>query len=200
MKFTASTRITRNGNQDWLLPIHAALYKGFGGMIFGEGLILQNEPADSADITGNLGWLRPADAKAKVFPLGFLKEVVAMGEKYSFTKTTSLLSGSSTTASFTQTIAPVGGVQISQGGTWPSSNTPMLTVPVLPGLKLSFAGKTGVFKGTVPVMVNGKAIGIPYEGVILSKPLTLPGGTNPVRGAGFMSKDASLGSIEISVP
>ncbi len=199
-KFKAATRITQDSNQNWLLPLHAPVYGKSGGMIFGEAIILQTEPADAADVTGNLGWLRPANAKALVFPLGFLKELGLIGERYTFTKSISVLSGSSATTGFTQKVSPAGGSTIFQGGTWPASNVPVLSLPVTDALKLSFSAKDGIIKGSVGQMVNGKSVAIPYSGVIFSNPLTLPGGNTPVRGAGLMSKDAILGQIEITQP
>lgn len=200
MKFTTTTLLTQDGNQNWLLSIHAPLYSGAGGMINGEAIISQTPPLDTPAVTGNMGWLRPSNARAKAYQIGFLKEMAIMGEQYSFAKTISVLSGTGASAGFTQIISTTGGTQISQGGSWPSSNKPFLNSPVTPGLKLSFSGKTGVFKGKVPVVVNGKPIGMPYQGVILSRPVVLPGASSPVRGGGFFAKDATFGQIEILVP
>ncbi len=118
-------------------------------MIWGEVLLPQVEPTGAADVEGSLGWLRPADAKAKLFAGGFLKALDPNGKRYAPVKDVSLFSGNATPAGFTLNVDPSGtvlGAVLAQAGTWPKSNSPVLTMPVGAKLTLSFTGTTGVFK------------------------------------------------------
>ena len=198
--FTTTSRTLDDGNGNWLVPVHIPLYTSFKGMLTGEIVLPKVEPSNSADVLGSLEWLRPADASATMFPDGFLKELVPLGERDPLQKNISRLSGDATTAEFKLVVDPSGALlpaAVAQAGMWPKSNVPLLTAPVASGLKLTFTGASGVFKGTFVRTVNGKSVSTPYEGAILASPLILPGESSPVCGGGFFSTGTASGPVEI---
>jgi len=200
--FTTTSQIEDDptGGLNWLLPVDIPLYTGSAGMIFGTVYLPKTEPADAPDVTGSLGWLRPANNEAKMFPSGFLKSLAPLGERFQLAKNISLSTGTDATGNFTLTVDPSGTVlptPVAQAGTWPMTNIPLLTKPVNSVLKLTFTGTTGVFKGTFSRTINGKPVSTPYEVAILANPLTLPNETGPVRGGGFFSNGTASGPVKI---
>jgi hypothetical protein len=59
----------------------------------------------------------------------------------------------------------------------------------------ALTGLPAVFKGTFNRTVSGRAVSTAYEGVVLANPLTLPGESAPVRGAGFFTTPAASGAV-----
>ena len=197
--FTTTAQIEDDptDSTSWLLPVYIPLYAGSGGLLAGEIYLSKSE---TADVNGSFGWLRPANSAAKIFPSGFLKALAPLGKRYQLTKNISLLTGTTDVGNFTLTLDQSGIVlpsAISQDVTWPASNVPMLTAPVTPGLKLGFAGTTGIFKGTFIRTLNGKPVTTTYDGVVFASSLTLPGEATPVRGGGFFSTGTASGTVEI---
>ena len=201
--FTATSQIEDDPTDvsNWLLPVYIPLYTGSAGVIFGDVFLPKTEPADAGDVTGTLGWLRPAITAAKMFPGGFLKPLDPLGERwYQLAKNISLLTGTDATGNFTLTVdrsETVLPAALTQAGTWPMTNIPLLPKPPIAALKLTFTGTTGLFKGTFNRTVNGKPVNTPYEGAVLANPLTLPGETTPVRAAGFFSTGTASGPVEL---
>ena len=118
-------------------------------------------------------------------------------------KGSSFLTGTAATGNFTLTADPSGTVlpaALTQNGTWPATNIPLLPKPPIAALKLTFTGTTGLFKGTFSRTVSGKPVSTPYEGAVLANPLTLPGETTPVRAAGFFSTGTASGPVELTSP
>ena len=165
-------------------------------MLCGNITISKTVPADSAVVTGSLGWLRPANMKAKMFASGFLTSLAALGEKYQLEKNISLLTGNETTGSFLLGLDPAGAA-VTQPGTWPKTNIPALTKPVPAGMSLTFTGTTGVFKGAFKRVDGAKSVSTAFEGVVLANPLALPDTTGPVRAAGFYTTGNNSLPVEI---
>jgi len=201
--YTTTSPVVDGGDGNWLVPVHIPLYTGSAGMIFGEVLLPKTGPADSADVTGSLGWLRPANTRAKMFPAGFLKSLDPLGESYQLIKNISLLTGTSATGNFTLTADPLATLlpaALTQAGAWPANNVPLLPKPATAAMKLTFTATTGLFKGSFSRTINGKPLSTPYEGAVLANPLTLPGGLAPVRAAGFFSTGTASGPVELTAP
>jgi len=199
MAFTSSSLAVDGGSGTWLVPLHIPLYAGSKGMLVGEVIVSPSQPADSADVTGTLGWLRPLDTKAKVSADGFLKPLDPIGEAYQTPKGISFLTGNVESGSFTVTADPQARVLSARQdltGTWPKTNVPTLTKPA----KITFAPKTGLFKGNFQRTVNGKATNTPYEGVVFAHALTLPGETTAIQGGGFFSTGSAFGQVELTAP
>ena len=202
--FTASVQIEDDLSVNLLLPVYVPVYASSAhntpssGMLFGEALLPKIEPADFHDVTGSLGWLRPASDTAKMFPSGFLKPLDPVGETYLLTKNQSFLTGTEATGNFTITMDPASTPPlVEQTGTWPKSNIPLLDKPVSSKMSLTFAGATGVFKGTFQrTTETGKKVSSAYEGVLLANPITLSGTASAVRAAGFYSTGAESVATE----
>jgi len=197
--FTTSARTVDDGAGNWVVPVHIPLYTGFGGMLLGEVVMPKIEPAAAADVEGSLGWLRPAPANGAMFPAGFLKTLSLQGERYQLKTGLSLLTGGDVApGNFTLTVDP-GLAALTQNGTWPATNVPVLTKPVATGLSFTFTPTTGVFKGAFlrPVGLTNTKVSTAYEGVIFANPLTLHGESTPVSGAGFFSTGSASGPVEI---
>jgi hypothetical protein len=202
--FTTTSRTVDDGTGNWVVPLHIPLYKTLG-VLTGEVILPKTEPANDADVFGVLQWLRPADAKAKAFLDGFLKELSLAGERYlPLVKGTSLISKTTANGTFTITVDPdsVLTPAVTQAGTWPGTNVPLLPKPAAAGLKLTFTGATGIIKGSFvrSVIVNNKtkSIATPYEGVILANPLTV--GTTTLTGGGFFSTGPATAPVELTTP
>ncbi len=196
--FTTSARMVDSGDGNWVVPVHIPFYTGFGGMLLGEVVVPKAEPAATADVVGSLGWLRPANAKATLFPAGFLKTLAPQGERYRLMSGLSLLTGSATPGNFTLTIDPglaALPAPLTQPGTWPATNLPVLTKPLPTGLSFTFTPSTGVFKGAFLRPVGLTKVSTPYEGVILANPLVLPGASAPVHGTGFFTTPTASGTV-----
>jgi hypothetical protein len=182
-----------------VVPVHIPLYTGFKGMLLGEAVVSKTGPA-AADVVGSLGWLRPANATtATMFPAGFLKTLAPQGERYRLTTGLSLLTGNATTGNFTLTVDP--GLAaltspLTQNGTWPNTNAPVLTKPVATGLTFTFTPTTGVFKGAFLRPVGLTKVSTPYEGVILGTSIELAPGS-PLRGTGFFTTPTGGGKVEL---
>ena len=136
-----------------------------------------------------------------MFPSGFLKTLTPQGERYRLTTGISLLTGNATTSNFTLTIDP--GLSaltttLTQNGTWPKTNAPVLTKPVLTGLTFTFTPTTGVFKGAFLRPVGQTKVSTAYEGVLFGTSMDLTPGT-PLRGAGFFTTGPASASVELTV-
>jgi hypothetical protein len=196
--FTTSARTVDDWAGNWVVPVHVPLYTSFGGMLLGEVVVPKVEPPGAADVVGSLGWLRPANPQATMFKAGFLKTLAPQGERYRLTTGNSLLTGNATTGNFTLTVDPglaALTMALTQNGTWPNTNAPVLTKPVTTGLTFTFTPSTGVFKGAFTRPVSGRAVSTAYEGVVFGSPLTLPGASSPVRGAGFFTTPTASGTV-----
>jgi hypothetical protein len=161
-------------------------------MLLGEVVVPQTEPPAAADVVGSLGWLRPANA---MFPAGFLKTLTPQGERYLLKTGNSLLTGDTTTGNFTLTVdrgLVALTTALTQPGTWPMTNAPLLTKPVPTGLTFTFTPTTGVFKGAFLRLVGLTKVSTPYEGVLLGKSI-IPG--SPLRGAGFFTTPTASGTV-----
>ena len=197
-KFTAAPMSTDAGDGNWLLPCYAPVYSGATGMIWGEILIPKVPESGSPAVTGDIGWLRPENAK--LAQAAFLKVVEPIGGRYiPPLKGISLLSGNATAANFLLTVDPAShSVQtFSPTGLWSLSNKPTITQTPVP-VKLSYTSASGLIKGSFSRMVGGKTVSTPYEAVVFSSPLALPGGADELRGAGFFSAGGAAGAIELS--
>jgi len=193
--FTTSARMVDDGGVNWVVPVHIPLYTSFAGMLLGEVVVPKTEPAAAADVVGSLGWLRPVDAKATMFPAGFLKTLTPQGERYRLTTGLSLLTGNATTGNFTLTVDPglaALTTTLTQNGTWPKTNAPALTKPPT-GMTFTFTPTTGVFKGTFLRPVGLTKV-TAYEGVLFGKSVELTPGI-PLRGAGFFTAPNASGEV-----
>ena len=187
-------------SKNWLLPIYLPLYPGAGGMVFGDVYLSKTEVLGVGDVTGSLGWLRPVMPAAKMFANGFLKPLDPIGKRYQQSKGISVFTGTSATGNFTVTADPSATVllaPVEQEGSWPMTNIPLLNKPVVAGLKMTFTGSTGLFKGTFSRTESGKLIATTYDGAVLATPLVLPGETTEVHAGGFFSTGKESGAVEI---
>ena len=195
-KLTVSPRAVDPGGSNWLLPVHALLYSKATGMLRGEVSLPKVAPANAPDLAAELGWLRPADPKK--LQTAFLKPLASLGERYiAPAKGVSFLSGSEAESGFSLVVDPDGQF-VTQTGTWPGSNKPLLTNPVASGLKISYTSASGIVKGSFNRPSGTKAVSTKYEGIVFSKPLTPPGSISTIRGGGFFSTAGAAGSVEIS--
>ena len=124
------------------------------------------------------------------------------GQVWTWTKGTSALGGSS--SNFTVTLTAPDGAPLSAGadslsGSLPASNKAVWN-PALPkGFLMKISPSTGAVSGKVPATLGGKAVLLPYQGVLFSDSLDI-GSDRPVRGAGLVSGNGSSGTMEITVP
>jgi len=192
--FTTSAR-TVDGGDNWVVPVHIPLYKALDGMILGEVYVPKASPST---VAGTLEWLRQDDkAAGAMFPIGFLKPLAPQGNQYQLKPNISLLTGNATTGNFTLTIDPglvVLTTALTQNGTWPKTNAPVLTKPPT-GLSFTFTPTTGVFKGAFLRPVGKANVSTPYEGVIFGSPLTLLGELAPVHATGFFTTPTASGTV-----
>lgn len=195
--FTSTSRTVSGNDLTWVVPVEVPLYPKLGGMIVGELQIPKAEPADAADVVGNLGWLRPANAKPnpskpKPFDAGFLKQTEPAGERYTAPiKGTCFLTGLATDATFT-----LDAVMRTLPGTWTAKNVASLTKPCT----IALVPASGIIKGKVVAEFNMKKVTTPYEGVILAHPIILPGGATAVQGAGFSPTAVGSDPMQLTVP
>jgi hypothetical protein len=152
---------------------------------------------------GNFEWLQAANSSSQVFPAGFLGQTSVFGSLYALVAQNSLLSGNRTTAGFTLNIDPQRSAlatAISQNGTWPSSNVPVLTQPISVGLKVTFTSANGSVQGSFNRTVNGAQIPTQFQGVMFGKPLSIGVGQPQLRGAGYFISGNQSVPVEITLP
>ena len=191
---------------NWLVPLYDVFDKVSSGVLKGELLLPKTPVSGGSEVkegAAGLGWLKLADAKNKLFPAGFLKQLNAVGARWlALSKNVSLFSGDSSTANFQVLLDPLAEalpLPISQPATWPATNVPKLTAPVTNGLAINFQPTTGIFSGSfsrTPKTAN-KAVKTNFEGVVLSHPLPLEEGGTPVRGAGFFTTETESAAFEL---
>lgn len=208
----STTASSTDGDKDgaagaWVFPVSFSPYGKVAGAVIGEVYLAKTEPAAPASVTGDFGWVRPVVPKSPLFPGGLIANITAVGEFYQLQTGVSLVSGSGAAGNFTLSFDPDAEVlssAVTQDGTWPATNLPLLTAPVQNGITLVFTGAkvkpgaatagrfTGVFKPD-PLLKKG----IAYSGIVFTTPVTLPGDASPVRGVGFFLNGASTGRVEI---
>lgn len=162
-----SQKVVLSKNGQW--PFHGALYGGQGTI---QGwLILTNRTTN--DIRGSLGWIKPAQPKAKLYPSGFTGETTTLGSQYDRPATST-----NRVLNLTQTKL------IFSGGGLSSALTNIITlsernkVGNLSGSKLSMSISTssGLYGGTVVNPATGKPSS--FKGAVLQ---------NQNGGAGFLA-------------
>ena len=190
-KVTASAYLVDPGGDAWQLPVHAFAYVKSSGLLWGNMLFQKIVSDETSDIAGELEWFRPDNAK--LGHAGFLKTVQPAGKRYlPPDKGISFLGGTPNPAEF---LLAFGSDLHGTPGIWPPTNKPLLIGP-LPG-NLKFIALTGVVRGSLTELVEGKPVAKPYEGVVFTHPLLIPGGATPLRGAGFSAKGSSSVAVEI---
>lgn len=204
-RFNAPTAAV-DGDKDgidgyWIIPVYAAPY-GAGGCLTGEFYIAKNEAAADPDVTGNLGWIRPAKAGSLAFPAGFRRALSPLGQAYTAPATgVSVISGTSSTASFSMRVDPFAralAAPVTQPGSWPASNIPLLAPPVQNGLTLAFAPASGLVTGTIKTSPAATARALGFQGVMIPQGVTLPGSALPLKGVGVVVYPSGGAEVEIS--
>jgi hypothetical protein len=160
--------------EDLVAPVFVRLYRG-QGLLTGELLIDKVQPDQGASVDAGeqpWGWVKPGDET-------LLEAVEVKGRAFAVTRGVSVFTGSADPGQFqvTGVVTAEDDTIVSFPGTWPSNNKPTFTDRRT--YRLSFAGGTGVFRGSVN---NPKAA---YEGVMFDKPIVLVEGQPAVHGAGF---------------
>ncbi len=201
--WTAGPRLTSDGGPAWRLPVHLPLYAGAAGVVWGDLAVVKDPVASGSDVTGNLGWLRPANSKAVLQPAGSLGSLDLVGTRLAMSPGISAWSGGTSAGSFQLGIDPAAGLlpaALVHPGNWPSSNAPSLTKPAPSGLTFSFSAATGQWRGNFPRSMAGRVVSTAYEGVLFGKALKLPGQDTEVRGGGFFLTGPASGSVVLREP
>jgi hypothetical protein len=188
-----------SGDGNWVMPI----YSTGNGVFTGEIVIPKIPSAGTPELLGNFEWLQAANSLSQVFPAGFLGQTSVFGSRYSLAAQNSLLSGNRTTAGFTLNIDPQRSAlasAISQSGTWPSSNVPVLTQPISVGLKVTFTSANGSVQGSFNRTLNGAQIPTQFQGVMFGKPLSIGVGQPQLRGVGYFISGNQSAPVEITAP
>jgi hypothetical protein len=139
-------------------PIYLPLYGG-------QGLLLSWLALGSSTtkpLSGQLGWIKPAQAKARFYAQGFLLMTNGLGSGYvrpskgspvlSFTDVDIVLSGGELATPITNHVALGPGNKVTSADK----------------AKLSFVPNSGSFRGSVPNPTGGKSGTIPFTGVVLT--------------------------------
>src|SRR5262245_18202018 len=140
----------------WQWPLFFSLYKGSGVMI--GWMTITN--LSNNHIDGAVSWIKPPQVGAKFYAGGFTSETSALGSPYKFTNGVPILNIQTGMAwvangnlpqSFTNEVA------------FTNTNTRATGTTNTTGLTIT--SSSGLFKGTVPNPVSGKAITV--NGVVL---------------------------------
>jgi hypothetical protein len=142
-----------------LWPMYAPLYHNQGAIL---GWLTFNTNQPSSGLAGNLNWIKPALASAKVYPGGFTNLAMpALGSSYSST--------ASPLIALTNGIAVFAGAALSAPFTNSVANSASASDRVVNNssnrLTLGITAETGVFNGNV--IVPGTTRSFPFHGVLL---------------------------------
>ena len=154
-KMSQSSTVSKRGD----CPIYVPLYGGQGSFL--SWLALGSSTINP--LSGQLGWVKPAQAKTKCYAQGFLLMTDVWGSRYvrppkgspvlSFTDMDVVLSGGGLTAAITNHVVLGPGNKVTSA----DNKT-----------KLSFASNSGSFRGSVPNPAGGKSGTISFTGVVLT--------------------------------
>lgn len=209
IRFTASSRIVEKSTaaDEWTIPISRAVAPGTSGLLHGEGVFPQNPLPDAPDISTTLSWLHAPNIKTLFFPNGLLATMDVVGSKWTVIKNVKVLTGDPSLpfdpTVFTLTLDPEMGVlpiEISQPGSWPTTNKPTLTPnPVLPkGLSFSYNPTTGVITGKVIKPGLPSPVSLTYRGILFASPIEeVP---NLIYGLGYLYDGIQSGKVQVTVP
>ena len=182
-KLSGMAKTVEDGEGGWKLPVAIPL-SSVKGLLHGEAPVNSAPDVDELHISANdpWTWSRPANTKAKSFAAGFEEELDVFGKVWTWTKGTSALGGNS--ANFTLMLsAPMGAA----------------TAVGADSFSLKIVPTTGLVSGKVPATQGGKALILPYQGILFSENVDT-GSAGPVLGAGFVTGNGSSGMMEISQP
>jgi hypothetical protein len=196
----SSVRSFDDGNGNWDVPAFAQLYKGGTGMLWGDLVLPKVKTEGVPEVEGDAAWLKPEDAKSKIFPEGFLNVIEPVGTGFALTKGISFLSGTADDGAFNLVIDPVPDLldaSILQAGTWPATNLPKLTAPVENKLTLRFTAAAGTVKGTFQRPADPRPVSTTFEGVVFAYPIAIAVGGDPIRGGGFFSTGTACAPFQI---
>jgi len=206
-KITGSSRATF-GPSGLVLPVAISI-PTTRGLLCGE--LTETEPTFSQSIQrflsgsldGTLVWVRGQVPKATAYPSGFICEMDAFGTQwYPWSGKNPLSASGSGDASFTLTVDPSASLltsPISQTGTWPATNKPVLAALASGVTGFTYSQKTGVFTGKVqiPAKDSLKPQTVILQGLLTENPLQDDGSTQ-IHGVGFLLGTEKSVPVEIS--
>jgi len=175
-KVSQSTTLSKDGH--W--PFYVSLYSGQGSVV--SWLTFTNQASD--DLNGMLSWIRPADARARYYPDGFVRESRAVGSIFippttpadhflNLTNASVVFSDGNLTSDFTNAVVLGLGSRIGNL----SSNR----------FTMSFSRSTGTFKGKAADPTTGESFS--FNGGVLQKLNT---------GRGFFLGTSQSGRVSLS--
>ena len=185
----AEARIVDDGAGNWVFPV----YTDASGIFTGEIVIPKSTPVSGSELSGSLEWLKPA-SNSGLFQAGFLKALYPLGATH--TPSSTGLGG----AAFTLTLDPAKRIlaaPLVQIGAWGSGAPPTLSTPVQSGLKVTFSTLSGKFEGNFTRTVNGAPVSTAFQGVLFSRPISIPGGAT-LRGGGFFTNSNASTAVELT--
>jgi cyclophilin family peptidyl-prolyl cis-trans isomerase len=206
-RLTGSARAVEDGAGGWKLPVAMPL-ASVKGFLHGEAAIDSN-PADAGFHLASetpWTWTRPANPRAKAFQLGFEEKLTMRGREWNWTRGASALGGPS--ANFTMILSfgdnsggfvPAAGVD-GISGTLGANNKPVWSAIPPKGFAMTITPATGLVRGRIPGVLNGKAVTVSYQGMVFLSDMPLESGVT-ARGAGFGTVPGGvLGDIRILSP
>ena len=201
-KLTGSMRAVEDGSGWWTLPVAFSL--GKAGFLHGQGGINADPNEGDPHLESATAWIwsRPANSRAKSFAAGFEESVDVRGYAWTWAKGNSALGGA--TGNFTLTLGSPAGVDLASGmgsqqGVLPANNKVAWANFPPKGFSMKIVPSTGLVSGKVPATQGGKAVMLPYQGILFPENVDLDS-NGPARGVGFVTGNGSSGVMEITVP
>lgn len=201
-KLAGSMRAVEDGSGWWTLPVAFSL--GKAGFLHGQGVINADPNEGDPHLESATAWIwsRPANSRAKSFAAGFEESVDVRGYAWTWVKGNSALGGA--TGNFTLTLGSPAGVDLASGmgsqqGVLPANNKVVWANFPPKGFSMKIVPSTGLVSGKVPATQGGKAVMLPYQGILFPENVDLDS-NGPARGVGFVTGNGSSGVMEITVP
>ncbi len=173
-KFSQSVTISKDGSWPFYVPLYSSQGSLFSWLLFTN--------TDTADLAGNINWIKPSQPRSKAYPEGFTTSLSATGCTYtkpprgttilSFTDANVTFTGGPLDQPFSNAIAMDTNNRVFNQ----SSNM----------LKMSFSVGTGTFSGRVQDPNSGQMF--PFNGIVLQKSNT---------GAGFFIDSGLSGAVTL---
>ncbi len=187
---TGVSRMVVDEQSQWRVPVAIPLTR-VKGLLIGESVVSVEEGLQT-DTDESWKWVRPANARARNYPDGFIEDLTVNGRWWNWTAGKSLLGGDTAVVSFRLMTDPYSDERSDLVGSWGTSSRPTWVSEVPRGLRFTIKTSTGVFSARLPIGPN--ATQVLAHGLLVSPNGLDLGNDVPTLGGGFGV------SGELSVP
>ena len=168
--------------------------------LVGELSAAENGIQQTADLSGDLDWNKPANGQRKFLPSGFSGTLSVVGSVWTTPNYLNAMTGVPGDAGFRLILDPDAQIfaqEASCAGSWPATNKPVITKSDTV-LKFAVSQKTGSFTGQVLLPAEGaaKRKSAAFQGLLLGTQAQMTGGPS-LYGGGFFFGPGASAKVEL---